>query len=102
MSASLYNVRLYWDGKTGLAKIDGVVVLLQAAPALAALPRVAGIDYAPEARVEQVREYTQAWRDMTRDEAAACHALLTRMAAAARATFNLTPSPEPADAAPHA
>lgn len=31
MSASLYNVRLYWDGKTGLAKIDGVVVLLQAA-----------------------------------------------------------------------
>ncbi len=96
MSASLYNVRLYWDGRTGVAKIDDVAAQLHAAPMVAGLPRVADIDYAPEARVEQVREYAQAWRDMTREEAAACHALLTRMAAAARATFN---PQEPGDAA---
>lgn len=96
MSSSLYNVRLFWDGKTGLAKIDGVALQLLAAPGLPGLARAAEIDYAPEARVEQVREHAAGWRDMSRDEAAACHALLTRMAAAARAVF--TP-PEPGHAA---
>lgn len=99
MTASLYNVRLFWDGRNGLAKIDGVAVQLLAAPRLPGLSNGAHIDYAPEARVEQVREYAQGWRDMTREEAAACQALLTSMAAAARATFK---PQEPADAAPHA
>lgn len=89
MSQDLYSVRLYWDGRKGCAKHNGVAVELRSTPlALPAVPHLREIDYAPEARVAQVRESADRWRDLSRDECLAVDAWLTRVSAAARVAIS--------------
>ena len=74
--------RLWWDGKRGVAQLDGVTVVLHAAPVLQPL-HLQEIDYAPALRVSQLRESAQAWRDMTAAERESAQALLGTIADAA-------------------
>ena len=74
MSLALYPTRLYWDGTHGVAKLDGMAVLLTAAPELPGLDVVA-IDYAPGV-VAMVMPRFQAWRDMEAAEIEATCAFL--------------------------
>lgn len=74
--------RLWWDGKRGIAQLDGVTVILHAAPELSPL-HLQEIDYAPALRVSQLRESAQAWRDMTTTERDIALALLVKISAAA-------------------
>lgn len=84
MSLDLYSRRLHWDGRRGIAKCDGVTVVLTSSP----MPQtIAEIDYAPELRVAQVRESAQGWRDMTAAERDAADEQLQRCAAAARSAL---------------
>ena len=88
MSADLYQTRLYWDGRRGVAKADGVSVDLHAAPEV--LGRPVEIDFAPEARVAEMRpRHCDPRRDMTPDEAAAVIAWLMRMTLAAKAAIGV-------------
>lgn len=81
MSADLYATRLFWNGRSGIAKCDGVTVTLSACPLGKTISEV---DYAPDVRVAQIRESAQGWRDMTKAERDAADDQLTRCAAAAR------------------
>lgn len=76
--------RLWWDGRHGVARHDGVTVDLHAAPVLGRL-HLAEIDYAPAVRVAQLRESAHGWRDMSAAERQAADELLGRIASAARA-----------------
>ena len=75
--------RLWWDGKRGTARHDGVSVDLTAAPIISSKIVVQEIDYAPTLRVSQIRESAQAWRDMTSAERDVALALLVKISAAA-------------------
>ena len=81
--------RLWWDGRRGVARDEGVTVELTAAPAIA--PHLAEIDFAPPTRTAQLRESGKAWRDMTTGEMAAARALLVRVQVAAHAALEATP-----------
>ena len=81
MSADLYATRLFWNGRQGIAKCDGVTVTLTACPFG---KRISEIDYAPDVRVSMIRESAQGWRDMTKAERDAADEQLQRCAAAAR------------------
>lgn len=74
--------RLWWNGREGVARVDGVTTDLTTAPKVH--PHLAEIDYAPTMRVAMIRESSWGWRDMTSTERVAADALLERMAAAAR------------------
>ncbi|MGH8429621.1 MAG: hypothetical protein ACREUF_04370 [Solimonas sp.] len=80
MSAKLYDIRLFWDGRHGCARFDQIEVELRACP----MPGLQEVDYAPEVKVALVREANQARRDMTPEESRFCEALLERCARAAR------------------
>ena len=87
MSADLYSRRLYWDGRRGAIRADGVTVELRTAPRLSPLDRCVEIDFAPEVRVAQIRDSAEAWRDMTVDEISAANRLIDSAASAARAAL---------------
>ncbi len=81
MSFDIYPVRLYWDGRQGCARANGVHVNLQGMPR--GLPW-AEVDYAPGA-VASVRPHGyDARTDMTADDIVTVLRLLERMSAAAR------------------
>ena len=63
MSADLYSRRLYWDGRKGTVRADGVTVELRSAPRLTLQDHCVEIDYAPEVRVAQIRDSAEAWRE---------------------------------------
>lgn len=87
MSADLYSRRLYWDGRKGTVRADGVTVELRSAPRLTLQDHCVEIDYAPEVRVAQIRDSAEAWRDMTVDEISAANRLIDSAASAARAAL---------------
>lgn len=70
--------RLWWDGRTGVARTDGVTVDLKAPPAICA--HIVEIDYAPTMRVSMIRESAHGWREMTTAERDAADTLLASMA----------------------
>jgi hypothetical protein len=84
MSAELYRTRLFWDGRRGIAKSEGVSVELLDAPPVAGVAHLTEIDYAPQVHVAMVRESANGWRDMTHTEILAADAVLVRMVAGAR------------------
>jgi len=84
MSDQLYLERLFWNGRAGLAKCDGVAIELRACPLG---KTIAEIDYSPTVRVFQIRESAGGWRDMTAAERLACGSVLQRCAGAARAAL---------------
>lgn len=85
MSHRLYTVRLYWDGRAGIARHDGVEVVLREPPQpLPTVHHIQEMDYAPEARVAQLRESACSWRDLTREEMAVVDQWLGRLSTAAR------------------
>lgn len=89
MSCDLYAELLVWNGATGLAKFGGVQVALSAwPPGLLSGLRVSSVRFMPEIRDCQVELGAQGWRELERDEKAALHAWLQRVAAAARAAIN--------------
>ena len=78
MSEALYQTRLYWDGRRGIAKVDGVSIELRRCP----LPMpTMEVDYAPATRSSQIRESAQGWREMTAAERKACDAVLDQLLA---------------------
>lgn len=79
MSAALYPTRLWWENGRGIARHDGVEVVLKVNPS----PTYSEIDYAPGC-VAMVREGFDARRDMSHDESLAMWRFLERMAHAAR------------------
>lgn len=85
MSTALYQTRLLWNGRLGLAKHRGVVADLTRFPA-AALPgmRVDEMDYVPEVRACSVRELHQPSREMTAIECRSVRAWLDGLADAAQ------------------
>lgn len=83
MSVNLYATRLYWDGRSGIARSIGTSVTLLAAPVLPGCVAVAEVDYAPEVFVAQLREHGAAMRDMSSDEITAAVALLATYASGA-------------------
>lgn len=80
-----YPTRLLWDGRTGVARHEGIAALLSAMPP-GVLPgvRVVEIDYTPALRACTVRESAQGWREMHGHEIRAVEAWLQRWAAACR------------------
>jgi hypothetical protein len=85
VSADLYADRLFWNGRAGVVKSDGVAVDLRECPL--AKP-IAEIDFAPMVRAYQIREFAGGWREMYPPEIKACAELLKRVAAAARAALD--------------
>jgi len=80
MSDTLIPTRLYWDGRHGVAQHDGAHVTLRVNPS-----RVfAEIDFAPGLGVAEVREGTNARRDMSAQERIAMTRWLESFANAAR------------------
>lgn len=78
MSIGLYPRRLYWDGRSGGAKWDGVEHLLLASPEIGSA--AAEIDFAPGI-VAQIRPNTwDRMRDMDAGEIAASRAYLIALA----------------------
>ena len=78
MSIDLYPRRLYWDGRSGAAKWDGVERRLIAWPEIGIV--VAEIDFAPGI-VAQIRPNTwDRMRDMDPGEIAASRAYLIGLA----------------------
>jgi len=73
--------RLWWDGRTGVARTDGVTVDLITAPPICA--HLVEIDYAPTMRVSMIRESSHGWREMTADERTKADELLASMAVVA-------------------
>lgn len=92
MSDALYMTRLRWDGRRGVAKLHGRLVLLQAAPDLGQGP-VCAVDYIPEVHLQLIQPRAcDAPRDwMSWEEIAAADRLLRALTATAAAT-DRTPS----------
>lgn len=87
MSSALYNTRLYWDGRHGIAKHDGVAIELKAWPA-DVLPGTAvmSIDYTPEVRRGELVTPGDTYpRQMTPEQKRLAFAWLQSIAAEARA-----------------
>ena len=79
MSDALYSTRLRWDGRHGVAKLHGAMVLLAVPPDLGA-GKVYACDYVPEVHIaEIVPRVCDARRDMTAVEITAADALLLRL-----------------------
>lgn len=87
MSAALFRIRLYFNGRVGIAKHDGVSVDLSVMPQILPL-WMDEIDYAPEVHVAQCREHGEQTRDMTVSERAAVRSFLERLSSSARAIVN--------------
>jgi hypothetical protein len=94
MTAHITDIipRLWWDGKRGSARHDGVTVDLHTAPFFTSKFVIQEIDYAPTLRVSQIRESAQAWRDMTSAERDLALALLTKISTAAHAAADVKES----------
>lgn len=86
MSDDLYPTRLWWGQGRGVARHDGVYVVLRAAPALTSVPTMTEIDYAPNI-VALVREGCGPSRDLTHDEMHDALAMLQDMARRARSAL---------------
>lgn len=93
MSSALYNVRLLWHGRLGLAKHDGVCVDLTSWPA-EALPglHVAEMDFTPEVRHCEIRESAKGWREMSPDEKRSLMAWLRGLSAPVKAYVEREPA----------
>ena len=76
--------RLWWDGKHGVARHDGVTVDLKAAPKIGTL-HIRELDYVPCMRVSMLRESGQAWRAMSAGERDQALTLVQTIADAAHA-----------------
>lgn len=77
--------RLWFDGATGLARLEGVSVDLTALPRIEGMPQhLRAIDFAPAMRVAMVRESSQCWREMTLQERSVSLEFLARIADAVR------------------
>jgi hypothetical protein len=88
MSEALYATRLFWNGRQGCARHNGVAVDLRTAPApLAGVHNLTEIDFAPEVRVAQIRESAGCWRDLNTEECTAVATWLAGVSAAARAAL---------------
>lgn len=78
MSDALYRTRLYWDGRSGVAKYDGKVRRLAKPPVLTVC--MATIDFAPEVFPGMIQSYR--WsehREMLPEEIEACMTYLKNM-----------------------
>jgi len=69
MSEDLYITRLFFDGRRGVAKHDGLRLDLHECPFGR---QVAEVDYTPSVRVYRIRDSAHGWRDMTRPEIQRC------------------------------
>ncbi len=74
MSHLLYQTRLWWDGRRGLAMLHGRQHLFIAPPP--AFEKAEYIDFAPEVRCAQLRMRAGPMRDMEADEVAAAQQFL--------------------------
>jgi hypothetical protein len=70
----LYQTRLWWDGRRGLAMLRGRQHLFTAVPP--EFEQAEYIDFAPEVRCAQMRTRTGPMRDMEADEVAAANRFL--------------------------
>jgi hypothetical protein len=84
MSSTLYQTCLFWDGRRGCARSDGVDVQLTQCPL--ARP-VIEVDYVPAVRLFRIRESAHGWRDMEAAERERCASLLQRVATAAKSAL---------------
>lgn len=84
MSSLFYATRLWWDGRQGIAKSQGVHVELKSRPHVLNALLIVEIDYTPElpnlCYVHPVGDRT---RNLTLDEMSECEAYLHRVATAA-------------------
>lgn len=79
MSDALYPTRLEWDGRQGLARHDGVQILLQRSPTT-----FAEVHYTPGIQAQVRERAVDPRRDMTAQEVASAQAWLVNMATNAR------------------
>lgn len=76
MSAGLYGVRVYFEGRDGIVKAPGLERQLSAAPVIPGLPPLDAIDYAPAVACAQLQPRHEARRDMSGAECVAMVAWL--------------------------
>lgn len=82
MSEALYTVRVWFESAhRGTIKLPGLHRQINYAPAIEGLPRLTGIDYAPETSTYLIQPYQDAQREMTADEMVAVAVWLTKVAA---------------------
>lgn len=85
MSDDLYQTLLYFDGRRGLAKAEGVAVELSEAPMIEPLPKhTAELYYYPGVRDFRIRESADAVRNLYPPEIEAIIKLLASVAAYGR------------------
>lgn len=79
MSDALHQTRLRWHGRSGIAKLHGLVIPLHQPPVLAGVV-VHAVDYVPEFCIREIqRRACDHVEDMTPAEVAAADALLRQM-----------------------
>lgn len=93
MSGDLYRTALYFDGRKGAAKSEGVTVELTECPAIDLLPpRLVEVSFYPQVRDYRLRESAQPMRDMQAPEIEAVLKFLARLTAFGRSLRNRSPS----------
>ncbi len=92
MSPALYTVRMFWNGRLGLAKYGGTTVeIVRWPPMLLPHTRVVELDYTPEVRACTIRESAQGWREMLAHERHAVQQWLERLADTVNQYLDATP-----------
>lgn len=82
MSQDLYRTALYFDGRRGAAKSEGVTVELTECPVIDPLPpRTVEVSFYPQVRDYRLRELAQPMREMHAPEIEAVISFLARIAA---------------------
>lgn len=85
MSEELYRTILYFDGRKGLAKAEGVCIDLTEVPVIVPLPEhTVQMYFYPQVRDYRLRESAQAIRDMHPPEIEAVISWLAKIAAFGR------------------
>lgn len=94
MSDDLYRNAMWFDGRRGLAKSDGVSVELDHIPAISALPKNTTEVYVyPMVRDYRLRELAGAMREMYPPEIENVMTFLARIAQFGRTLLNLPAPP---------
>lgn len=86
MIAELLPVRLYWDGRRGVARLGRYQVRLAAAPHVPGLS-IVEIDYTP-GEIASVLEPCKGWRDLEAHEIRAVRAVLAAIVRKERRSWN--------------